>query len=431
LTATAVSFTTLRKGHHALALAVGALDVAAERADVGPVVAQAAGELGEQRVLLEGLVDAVEVVGDGGQVAARELRAAGAGVEQGRRRAHEVEAREHLVELDRRGLAVDLVQRQAHRHAHEEGLRQLDPGLVDVQEVAVVQGLQAEVVELQVAVGVERRAELGEVVLEQLLVEQLGLHAPLHELREVVGVAAVHVRMQQLLAEDLAPDGVQQQPRSGAGVARVLLDQGAGGEDRGLVHLVDRHAVVEVALGLGQDRLRPDVGAEAGARGLDQRLQAAASSGTRLPRSVTISTGSALATDRALLGALLRAPLAIEHVGAGDLVVAAAHQAELDLVLHVFYMEGAAAGARAQQRPDHRFGQTVDGLANACRGRALGAVNREERLHQRDRDLVRLERNDRRHCGAGSDSPGTRTRPARAGPRVAARQRSRTAPGRG
>ena len=49
----------------------------------------------------------------------------------------------------------------------------------------------------------------------------------------------------------------------------------------------------------------------------------------------------------ALLGALLRAALAVQHIGARDLVVAAAHQAELDLVLHVFDVEGAAARARA------------------------------------------------------------------------------------
>ena len=51
-------------------------------------------------------------------------------------------------------------------------------GFVDVQEVAVVQRLQAEVVELQVALGLERRAEPGQVELQQLLVEQFGLRRP-------------------------------------------------------------------------------------------------------------------------------------------------------------------------------------------------------------------------------------------------------------
>ena len=161
------------------------------------------------------------------------------------------------------------------------------------------------------------------------------------------------------------------------------------------MHLVDRHAVVEVALGLGQDRLGLDVGAEAGARRLDQRLHA-----RRVERHAHAAVGDHQRwrgddRGRALLGALLRAALAIEHVGARDLVVAAAHQAELDLVLHVLDVEGAAARTRAQQGAHDGLGQAVDGLAHARRGRALRAVHRQKRLHQRDRDLVRLERHDR------------------------------------
>ena len=47
----------------------------------------------------------------------------------------------------------------------------------DVQEVAVVQGLQAEIGELEVAVRVQRRAEPLEIVLRKPLVQQLGLDA--------------------------------------------------------------------------------------------------------------------------------------------------------------------------------------------------------------------------------------------------------------
>ena len=345
----------LQERHHALALAVGALDVAAERAHVGPVVAQAAGELAEQRVLLQRLVDAVEVVGDGGEVAARQLRAPRAGVEERRRRAHEVERRQHLVELDGARLAVDLAQRQAHRHAHVERLRQLDARLLDVQEVAVEQRLQAEVVELQVALGLERLAEARQVELQQLVVEQLGVDAVLDELREVLGIARRHLAVQHLLAEHLAADGVQQQARGGAGVARVLLDQRAGGEDGRLVHLVDRHAVVEVALGLGHDRCRPHVGAEALAGRGEQRLQAGeVERHAHAAVDARCSCGSAGTRRLALARALLRTALAVEHVGARDLVMAAAHQAELDLVLHVLDVEGAAARPRTQQRAHHR-----------------------------------------------------------------------------
>jgi hypothetical protein len=94
-----------------------------------------------------------QVVRHRGQVAGGQLRAQGAGVEQRRRRAHVVEGRQQLVELDGAGLASIFVDRQAHGHAHEEDLRQLEAHFVAVDEVAVVEGLQAQVGELQVALG--------------------------------------------------------------------------------------------------------------------------------------------------------------------------------------------------------------------------------------------------------------------------------------
>src|SRR3546814_20443638 len=78
------------------------------------------------------------------------------------RPAHAVEARQERVELDRARFAVDLVHRQTQRHAHEERLRQFEARLVAVDEVAVVQRLQAEVVEHAVALGEQRLAERSE-----------------------------------------------------------------------------------------------------------------------------------------------------------------------------------------------------------------------------------------------------------------------------
>jgi hypothetical protein len=160
------------------------------------------------------------------------------------------------------------------------------------------------------------------------------------------------------------------------------------------VDLVDRHAVVEVAPRLGEDRLGANVGAETGARRLDQRLHARG-----IERHAHAAVGDHQHRRRgdrrgALASTLLRAPLAVEHVRARDLVVAAAHQAELDLVLDVLDVERAAARPRAQQPAHDRLGELVDRLAHACRRRALRAVDGEERLHQRDCDLVRLERDD-------------------------------------
>jgi hypothetical protein len=230
------------------------------RARTGPVVAQAAGELGQQGVFLDRLVDAVQVVGHRGQVAAGQLRAQRAAVEQRGRAAHEVEGRQQLVELDGARLAVDLVQRQAHGHAHEEGLRQLDALLAHVQEVAVVQGLQAQVVELQVALG-GARAQARQVELQQRS-SSSSARCPLDE-RGSTGRRRRPGR--PALAQHLLRDGVQQQARGDVGVVGLALDQGARGQDGGLVHLLDGHAVVQVAQRLGQDGLGADVGVQAGA----------------------------------------------------------------------------------------------------------------------------------------------------------------------
>ena len=116
----------LQERHHALALAIGALDVRAEAAHAGPVVAEPAGIFCQQRIVLDRLEDAVEIVRHGGEEARRQLRPQRAGIEQRRRRGHEIERRQQIVELDRPRLAVDLARCEPHRDAHEEGLRQFD-----------------------------------------------------------------------------------------------------------------------------------------------------------------------------------------------------------------------------------------------------------------------------------------------------------------
>jgi hypothetical protein len=60
-------------------------------------------------------------------------------------------------------------------------------------------------------------------------------------------------------------DGVQQQARGGVGVVGVFFDQRARRQDGSLVDLVDRHAVVQVAHGFGDDGIGLDVGAQVGA----------------------------------------------------------------------------------------------------------------------------------------------------------------------
>ena len=162
-----------QKRHHALALAVGAFDVGTQRPHRGPVVAQAAGPFGQQRVVFDGAVNAFQVVLHGGQVAGRQLGVAGAAVEQCRRAGHVIEAGQQVVELDGAGVGVVFPQGQAHGHAHEEYLGQFQAGAVPVQEVTVVQGLQAEESELVVALGFQGCAEAFQVKRGQGLVQQL------------------------------------------------------------------------------------------------------------------------------------------------------------------------------------------------------------------------------------------------------------------
>lgn len=206
----------------------------------------------------------------------------------------------------------------------------LDAGLAHVQEVAVVQGLQAQVVELLVAAGIERGAQAGQVVLQQAGIEQFVVHALLDELREIGGIGRAHVGGHHVLAQHLAHDGVQQQAGGGVGVVGVLLDQRARGQDGGLVHLVHRDAVIQVAQRLGHDGRGVHVLAQVGAGGVDQAAQAGFVQRHALAVVDHVQHrrgGHGLAVVL-LVRAFLGAALAVEHVGAGDFMVAAAHEAQ-------------------------------------------------------------------------------------------------------
>ena len=168
----------LEEGNDALGLAIGALNVAAGATDRGPRTSKAAGPLAQEGVFgdaaehdgLDGVIDLVEVAG-------RELAVEGAGVEQRRGGRAETAAFVEVVEADGPVLATAfLLLEEAHGDAHPEELRRLDAarlgaGLVD-DEVAVVERLDAEVIEVEVGGGIEGLGEGVEIVeLEQLGVE--------------------------------------------------------------------------------------------------------------------------------------------------------------------------------------------------------------------------------------------------------------------
>ncbi len=389
------------EGHDTLALAVGALDVAAQGAHARPVVAQTAGELGQQRVLLDGLVDAVKVVRHGGEVAARELRTTGARIEQRGRARHEVKAGEQLVELDGARFAVDFVERQTHGHAHEKGLRQLDATAIFVhprigtigEEITVVQRLQTQVIELQVALGLERGTQTGQVELPEPLVEQFELDTLLDAARKILGVALGHLLLRNVLVQRLAAHGVQQQARGDLGVVGVALDQGARGEDSGLVNLEHRHAVVQIAQSFRHDGGRLHIRTQIDAGGFNQAHQSGLIERFAQTAVEHMQHRSALLLlcSRFLLGPLLCAAFAVQHIGARHLVLASAHQREFDLVLNVFNMKGAAAGTATEQGAHDVFGQRIHCFAHAGRGRTLPALHGQKGLGHRHGDFARLK----------------------------------------
>mmetsp|Transcript_85769 Transcript_85769/g.191778 ORF Transcript_85769/g.191778 Transcript_85769/m.191778 type:complete len:753 (-) Transcript_85769:7-2265(-) len=153
-------------GHQAVAVAVGAADVGALRANVGDGHADAARRLRDEGALLEGVVDALDAVALHGEQEARgHLGRRGAGVEERGRRVREEAARHEVVRLDRRG---DVAAVDAASDPHEHVLGPLDDCAVDAQEVRLLERLKTEVVEAEVAAVLHGRVQLGGVHVDEL-----------------------------------------------------------------------------------------------------------------------------------------------------------------------------------------------------------------------------------------------------------------------
>ena len=189
----------LEERHHALRLAVGTLDVGAKRAHGRPVIAEAAGPFGQHRVVLDGAVDRLEIVGHGGQEARGQLRTKRARIEQRGRRSHVVERAQQVVELDGAAGRVVFLRRQAHRHAHEEHLGQLEAHIVTVDEVAVVQRLQAQIGEILVAFWLQCGAECRQVEPRKRRGEQFQFDTLGHERGQRRGVDRPHFRLGRVI----------------------------------------------------------------------------------------------------------------------------------------------------------------------------------------------------------------------------------------
>ena len=239
----------LEERDDALALAIGALDVAAGAADGGPGSTEAAGPFGEVGVLgdaalhdgLDGVVDLVEVAGG-------ELGVEGAGVEEGGRGGAEAAAFVEIVEADDPVFGVGLLgTEEAHGDAHPEELGRFETAwascrLVD-DEVAIVERLNAEVVEVEVGGGIERVGELSRSILEHVVDDAFDFDAAEEVRLKACGGAAelLDAVVDDVPVEDFLVDVGEENAAGELGEVSILLDEALGIEDDGLAEVFDSH----------------------------------------------------------------------------------------------------------------------------------------------------------------------------------------------
>ena len=228
-----------------MAFAVGTGNVAARSANGGPTAAESTCPFGEVGVFsdaalhdaLDGIIHVVEVAG-------RELRVAGAGIEKSGGGRAEATALVEFVEGPSLYFFLLLCGEESHGDAHPEELGRLNTALVREafslidDEVAVVQGLYTEVVELEVGRRVERLSELVDVVVFDLVVEATDFSAVFDVLLEfplVKSFESSYAVFNNVPTEHLFIDIRELDPGGELGEVRVLLDQGSGVESDGLL----------------------------------------------------------------------------------------------------------------------------------------------------------------------------------------------------
>ena len=114
-----------------------------------------------------------------------------AGIEERRRGGAGALVLVNAVEFLRARLAFRLKDGQAHRHAHPEDLRRLNPaaafrtiGVLDVDQVPVVEILDADEIELEIGVGIDRVGQFLEAEFPEARIETAHLDAERDVLQE-------------------------------------------------------------------------------------------------------------------------------------------------------------------------------------------------------------------------------------------------------
>ncbi len=355
------------EGDDALGGAVGAGDVGACSADVGPVVAKAAGPFGEFGIVGDALEDVVQIVHDGGKVAGGELWGEGAGVKERGGGGDEAVGGEEVVEFD--GALVFLgafVEGEAEGNAHPKVLGCLDAAAFDVDEVTVVDGLDAEVVEEEVSGGLEGVSDFLEVVFEEFGGEAFGFDAAGDVVDEVGSVECGDFCKcwGGIESEGFAVNDVEHEAGGHVGVGGVALNTFTGSKDEGVFELVEAHAVVELLDG-GLGDFGPVglvfeafAGKAAGfAQGMGINRPECAVGETHVELGLWATVHSAVATQGASFATLF----AVEDVGACYGVVSLLHEDLFGVILDLLDFDDFTPHSSAEDAGDRGFGGLVHG----------------------------------------------------------------------
>ena len=384
-----------QEGHHALALAVGSFDVGAQRTDWRPVVTQTARPFRQHGVIADGAVDVFKIVAHRRQVTGRQLRMAGTAVEQGGCGGHVVERREQVVELNGTGVRVVFTKGQAHGNTHEKYLRQFQAGLVPVQEVTVVQGLQTQEAELQIPLRLKGSAEALQIESSQGFVQQFITNSRLDK-----GAQGLWINLSQWQTDGQAqggrifqPELLQQQSGGDGAVVRLPLNPAAGRHDQSRQHVFLGDAVIKVGQGIVHQGITVNALQPCGGLLHLQFHQA------QIQRS-NLATGlfhrqMGVRLNRRMAGALAGMLFPIQDVGAGHLLFFGPHQGQFHLILDVFDMYLATSLQATANRLDNLVGHPVYRVIDT-RGTGGGvALNCEEGFGYGDADLRGVEAHKR------------------------------------
>ena len=289
---------------------------------------------------------------------------------------------------------------QAHGHAHEEDLRQFETHAILVDEVTVVQGLQAQVGELLIALVVDRLAQFFQVKGRQHRVQQIELDTFGDVGRQGFGVQIGHLVVSRAFchfeeAQAFGTQGVHQQASGYEGVVWLTLYQGAGGHHQGGVDVAQGYAVVEVFQGFALDQVAVNFFQAFAGFGDDgvqaahvQRRESAVSAGDT-NRRVSLDSVFGRGAGSTLLGA----GIAVDHVVASHFLLAGAHQGQFNLVLDFFDVDGATRWHATLEGRGDLFSQARNSVVNAGRGGSFATLNCEKRFGDGDGDLVISVRN--------------------------------------